>query len=55
MSGTLNYLGTIELREYYILSYNILDNGPVDKWQIQVSCLNIIYPLELDKLKVFFR
>ena len=37
MSGTLNYLGTIELREYYILSYNILDDGPVDKWQIQVS------------------
>ena len=36
--GILNYLGKIDLQEYFIVSYDIFDNGPEEdgEWETQV-------------------
>ena len=34
--GILNYLGNIDLQEYFIVRYDMFDNGPDNGWETQV-------------------
>ena len=51
--GTLSYIGNIDLREYYILSYDMYDNGSTSNWQIQVQLL--LYQICFSKITAHFR
>ena len=35
--GTLNYLGNIDLQEYFIVRYDMFDSGPDNEWKTQVN------------------
>ena len=34
--GTLNYFGNVDLQEYFIVHYDMFDNGPYNEWETQV-------------------